>query len=223
MKKLIVCFVLVALSMPAYAVTVIGDWEQSSDGWSDWIEYGNGKLVSDPLNMPSKYSYSTIGATSGHYSLHVAQSGWCQNLSLDFGPAGHIADFMANTKFSVDVTVPADQFGTGGWCEIYALSINAQGYGWHDQMPVPTYHWDYWAGVGQRTATITWDYSAAKAQMPANPYYLQFVFATCSDGKHNDFYFDNARLFGATTVPEPATIAMLTLGGLVTLLRRKDK
>jgi hypothetical protein len=36
---------------------------------------------------------------------------------------------------------------------------------------------------------------------------------------HGDW--DNVQLFGATLVPEPATLALLGLGGLVTIARRR--
>ncbi len=220
MKRSIVCVVIViALSMPVYATTIIGDWEQSPDGWIDWIEYGNNQSVADPLNMPSRYEYEpTIGVTLNDWSLHVKQSGWNQNLSIRLQNAGHVADFMADTIFAIDVTVPADSFGTGGWCEIYALSLNASYYGWNDQLPVPAYHWDYWTGSPQRMVTLMWDYSAAKEKIPANPSYVELIFATNSDGIHNDFYFDNARL---VSTPEPATIAILGFG--LILLRKRSR
>jgi hypothetical protein len=52
--------------------------------------------------------------------------------------------------------------------------------------------------------------------MPAVPGWVEIIFATNSDGTHNNFYFDNAQLL----VPEPATMTLFGLG-LAALLRKK--
>src|SRR5688500_5478989 len=59
----------------ARADAIIGDWEGTTDGWIDW---SNGQA---PIAAP-KFSYDTIGVTSGSQSLKLTQVGWGQNLSL---------------------------------------------------------------------------------------------------------------------------------------------
>ncbi|MGA2916455.1 MAG: PEP-CTERM sorting domain-containing protein [Sedimentisphaerales bacterium] len=214
MKKLFVYIILVILSMPVCAATVIGNWENgSSDGWIDWIEWGNGQSITSPLNA-SKYSFSTIGATSGTESLKVTQSGWGQTLAIKLQNNGFVDDFLANTIFQIDVTYPATN--AAGWQEIWEVALNAAWYGWNplSDDPVPTSHVDYGPDGGpQKTFTLSFDYSSALSKIGSNPGYVEFILCTNSDAGHGVFYFDNARLVNANEiVPEPATIAFLGLG-----------
>lgn len=227
-KKLIyfACLVLTfALVSASYGEVVIGDWEESPDGWIDW---GNEKSVDDPCNMPTRtdgragYQYeNTIGVTLNDWSLHVTQDGgWGQSIAIKLQDAGHVADFMANTQLWIDYTVPAST--AGGWNEIYKVSLNAPDpFGWQDLNedfgnPTPIAHFDFWDGSGVRTVTAVIDYSLALPDIPESPDYIEFIFALNSGDGQVDFYFDNARL-----IPEPTTIALLGLGGIALIRRRK--
>ncbi len=221
MRKLIVCVVVVVLSVPAYSAVVIGDWENgSSDGWIDW---GNKKSITHNQNE-SEYGFSDTGVTSGSSSLKVTKSGWSQTLSIKLQNNGLVDEFMANDKFAIDVTVPADALlnGTGGYAQIYNVSLNAEGYGWHDVFATtPALNFYFWNGSPQQAGTLEFDYSAAKALMPAAPSYLEIIIATNSSSNRGTFYFDNARLVGYAN-PEPATIALLSLGGLALLAKKRN-
>jgi hypothetical protein len=214
-KKLIVCIMVIALSMPAYSVVIIGDWE--SGNGNGWINWGNNQSVN---NMPSIYQYeSNIGVTNGGSSLHLIKSGWNQTLSIKLQNNGLVDEFMANKKFLIDITIPADSFfdGSGGYAQVYNVSLNAQGYGWHDMFsPSPALNFYFWNGSPLRTATLEMDYSATKALMPAMPSYVEIIITTNSSSNRGNFYFDNARL-----VPEPATIGTLVFGALSLVIRRK--
>lgn len=220
---LVLMFVLVSTSYGEECV-VIGDWEQDPDCWIDW---GNGKSVDDPCNMPVKtdgtagYQYEdTIGVTLNDWSLHVTQSGWGQSLSIKLQDCDLMDEFWANTELRIDYTVAA---GTaGGWNEIYKVSLNAEGFGWQDLNgdygnPEPIYHYDFWDGSPERTNTAVIDYSQALPDVNEDTSYVEFIIALNSGDGQDEFYFDNARL----CIPEPTTIALLGLGGIALIRRRK--
>lgn len=225
-KKLIyfACLVLMfAMVSTSYGETVIGDWEESPDGWIDW---GNAKSVDDPCNMPVRtdgragYQYEdTIGVTLNDWSLHVTQEdGWGQSLSIKLNAAQR-AIFFVNTQLHIDYSVAAGT--SGGWNELYKISLNAEGFGWQDLNedfgnPTPLHHYDFWAGSGVRTNTVVIDYSLAVPDVNDDTSYIEFIFALNSGDGQIEFYFDNAKL-----VPEPTTIALLGLGGIALIRRRK--
>jgi len=211
MKKMMVCLTVLLLSMTASAV-VINSFEGTAGNAIDW---------SDKLSIDGNpnYSYdSSVGVTNGSQSAHLSNAtGWAQTLALRLDYSQRVA-FMPNSVFSIDISVPANFAGsTSGWAEIYNVTLNTEGYGWHDQFTAPAMQFGFWENSPVQTKTLTFDYSAAKGSMPAVPGWIEIVFATNSDGTHSNLYFDNAQL----TVPEPASLALLGLGALASLRKRK--
>lgn len=210
MKIVSICLMVAVMSIPASAL-VINDFEGTGGNAIDWRD----KLS---IDTNANYSYdSAVGVTSGSQSVHLSNvTGWGQTLALRLDYSQRVA-FMANSIFSIDISVPANHVAGGGWTEVFNVTLNTEGYGWHDQLTAPAVQFGFWDNSGVQTRTLTFDYSAAKASMPAVPGWIEIVFATNSDGTHSNLYFDNAQVM----VPEPATLTLIGMGALA-LLRKKS-
>jgi hypothetical protein len=207
-----ICISLV-LASTSYA-GVIGNWETGYDGWGNW----NGSAVVAPTNFTVP---NAIGVTLGTSSLAVVQPGWGQVLALNLTYDQRV-DLKNNNKFSIDFSVAA---GTGGGrLQVAEAVLNAEGRGWSamtitNNTANPTNNYfDFWGGSPARTMTISGSYDPAvfgSGSGAGIPGYAQIVIALNGNGGSMPFYFDKAVL-----TPEPATMALLGLGGLA-LIRRK--
>lgn len=200
---------------------VIGDFENGSyDGWIDWSS------SQAPLVAP-KFTFSnSLGVTRGSSALVLTQNGWNQNLSIKLQDTtlhpDYRAAFLANTQIQFDITLPAST--VSGWTQIFDLALNAEGWGFTSlasAQPVPGAQWGWGPdGGGVQQYTVTFDYSAALAVIPANPNYVEFILATNNDGldTHGTYHIDNIRL---SSIPEPAALSLVGVAGLGLMRRRK--
>ncbi len=221
------------LALAAQADTIIGSWLDSTAG--GWIDWGNGLSITDPANA-SKYSFVS-GAASGYLqSLQISQAGWNQGLALklEYTP-GYRAAFLDNHLLNFTFSVPPAGTNTSGYSQIYALTINASGYGWHDQSwgnatatgstgnnqsGMPNYY--FWNGAGSRSQTVTLDYSSILPSITATPDngYIELIFTSnTGSGAPNNFFMNNVVLSGGV-VPEPTSLALLILGASLWGLRK---
>lgn len=216
-RKLIVCLIMALLVSVSYADYVIGNWESGSlDGWDG---NGNGTLATG----------ATVGVTLGSNSLEVTDSGsggWIQTLRWSAGVDAEKAAFMQNDTLEFDVSVAAnDGTITAGYSKIIKVNMNNGSAGWGnavsgDLQDATTFYW--WEGSPERTVHVSFDYSAYRDLIyDVNPDgsgggYIQIIFETqTGGGAPPQMYYDNVVL-----TPEPMTIALLGLGGLM-LRRRK--
>jgi len=219
-RKLVLLCLLAALTSTSYGVDlVIGDWEDDSgDGWIDWGSKESIAAPASPNDVAAYAFYQTVGVTLHDYSLGVSQAGWGQSLAKQLNAAERAA-FMAGNTFTVDFSVavePGDPCAAG-WTELYEVAMNAAGPGWTAMDGVPACQYYWYTDAAERTTTVVIDYTDFREAITGTDYIEIILVLNTGGGAPPEMYFDNARLSG---VPEPTTIALLGLGSLA-LLRRK--
>jgi len=168
--------------------TVIGNWEQQMDGW----------VAVNPDDANMVLGYSTAGATLNNYSLTVeAPIEWYETVLIPINETGFTHQFMANNRFSLDVTWNTISFGG----DIESIVIDGDGIGRLQLAPMSE---TIIGSAGSLdTTTFTWDYSAIDfSLLPAEPETLTLSIATMADVR-GLYYFDNARLYNSKVASHP--------------------
>lgn len=192
-----------------HAEVVIGDFEGTAEtGWGSW----SGGVVPFIAGI----SVSNEAATSGADSLKIDISGWGQHLAYSAGTAGTIADFEANSVLEFDVIFP--ETTSSGWAEVFEVVLNSQHGGFTAISSGATQVGWGDGGGGAQTVNFALDYSAIRQTWIDNgsPGWVELIFAFNDDGNHPVKYVDNVRV-----TPEPASLALLGLGGLAMATRRR--
>jgi hypothetical protein len=196
---------------------MLGDFEGSVGGWAaGWDD------------SPS-ISLSTTGVTSGAESLSVVYanaSGWGWVLKNE-NLYGDRNAFYTNQYLAADVTWVASEWDDpmgDAWGQVQYIALNSNP-GWWQTGAIDTANpsypgsWDPRSWGEVHTRTLKWDISGYNWAGVEGAWWLQLIFAKNDGGTgytSGGFYIDNIRL-----IPEPATIAMLGLGGLALIRRKK--
>jgi len=228
-----VCLVLTfALASAAYAAlpAVVGDWE---GGPTDAYWTGGTPVThiqTDPVWPPPP--------GTGSYQINNPP-GWQTVVKFDAKSAGLSAEFGAATDLHIAVKMVASEweewFAAGGWVNaVDAVIMNSELGGWTQYdtpswypldppKPAPPPYYRDWQesspGVhSDEVFLFDWTFGAIGGD-PGG--WAEIFIATNYDGApegtaHGNFYIDKV-----TLTPEPATIALLGLGSLALLRRRK--
>ena len=191
-QKNIMFIVLMAIFGIAGAVNavIIGDWESGMDGWADW---GGDTPVA--TYTPG----AATGATLNNGSLRLDQSGYGQSLSIKLQNSGLVNAFMANSLFSIDVSVAADDGTiTSGYSQVNSVSMNAEGPGFATVLGDTPVNFYWWSGSNERTQTLVVDYTEFRQAITATGYIEIILTLNTGGGAPTDMYFDNAQLIGGT-------------------------
>jgi len=247
MKKLVKSFTVamsasvLVLCGTAQAQYILGSFQGSSDpNNAGWVDVNQGGA---PITSSTNASFVAAGVPGYALSLDMSANGHgfgYPGLQLQFSPA-QIAAFNANSWLTFTFSVPA--WTNGGYSQIYNLALNAPGYGYNNQSwanamemgntnnsppgTMPNFY--FYNGVPLQSMVVTVNYSSALAAIIAGgESYLQLTFQdNQGGGAPFDQYFNNVELsplpFGA--VPEPASVALLGFGSLVSVMfwRRRNR
>jgi hypothetical protein len=231
---LLICSAWLMIPVQSFAQTVIGSWQnETGDGWIDWA---TGDSITNPAINPSIYSFADGVVSNYTQSLQISEAGYNQNLAikLEYLPGG-IAAFLTNYLLTFTFSVPAaaSSGSTAGYSQLYALAINASGYGFNN---VSTNlftatgstnnnigwqpNFNFYSGAPARSQVVTVNYSNILSQITATPTngYIELIFSfNNGNGAPTNYFINNVTLSGGsgtviTNPPPPPTTNGTVIG-----------
>jgi hypothetical protein len=189
----IACICLASVSF-AGLPQVIGDWEDSNDGWELFAEAPDGTTAHFVKEN------GTLG--KGSYKVFVP-AGWQKAVTRDLTGEPKLLEALGKAaKLQVDVTLKAKEWSVGtGWVKAIECAVIQSDMGaWQQIDPVDGD--TAWNGQADKTVTVTFD---VPAQTPPDLTKGNIIIVTNYDGveKAGNFYFDNVRLLGAAEPNQP--------------------
>ena len=192
-----ICFASVSFgSLPR----VIGDFEDSNDGWTLHSEAPDGTTA----------HFVKENATLGNYSLKVnVPTGWQKAITRDLSDdANLLAALGKAAKLQMDITLKAKEWSIGsGWVKpIECIVIQDDMGGWQQIDPAASQEDASFNGSEDKTVTVTFD---IPPQTPPDLTHASIILVTNYDGveKAGSFYFDNMKLLGAAEPNQPKEAA----------------
>lgn len=204
MNKFVLVFIVMGLVSMSHAA-ILDDFESGLQGWSSGAS-GTVSLGTNPLTG-SQCMVVTAPDTGGNNFTWAAVRNWPA-----FDPTvGEI---------TLEVSWVASEWTGTSWVNQEFLAINSDGTGgWYQDQaedPLnPSYPggWDP-VGWGDNTRTLTYDFTTYDLTGSTWGPQLQLSVNFGNGGTIGNYYIDNIN-----QIPEPATMVLLGLGGL--LLRRR--